>query len=143
LKIPEKAPGGSLLTNRILNEKGLREIPIITMAYIGDAVFELMVRTYMTAAGKRKIKDIHRDTVELVKAKSQAILVKEIFNELSEEERNIVKRGRNTKSTPSKNADIGDYRMSTGFEALLGYLYLKGEDERLLYLFEKALAIVH
>ena len=143
MKIPEKAPGGSLLTNRILNEKGLREIPIITMAYIGDAVFELMVRTYMTAAGKRKIKDIHRDTVELVKAKSQAILVKEIFNELSEEERNIVKRGRNTKSTPSKNADIGDYRMSTGFEALLGYLYLKGEDERLLYLFEKALAIVH
>jgi len=143
LKIPEKAPGGSLLTNRILNEKGLREIPIITMAYIGDAVFELMVRTYMTAAGKRKIKDIHRDTVEIVKAKSQAILVKEIFNELSEEERNIVKRGRNTKSTPSKNADIGDYRMSTGFEALLGYLYLKGEDERLLYLFEKALAIVH
>ncbi len=143
MKIPEKAPGGSLLTNRILNEKGLREIPIITMAYIGDAVFELMVRTYMTAAGKRKIKDIHRDTVEIVKAKSQAILVKEIFNELSEEERNIVKRGRNTKSTPSKNADIGDYRMSTGFEALLGYLYLKGEDERLLYLFEKALAIVH
>lgn len=142
MKIPGKEPGGNLLINNGLNDNNVRDLPIITMAYIGDAVFELMVRTYVATAGKRKIKDIHLDTVKLVKAKSQARLIKEIFDELSEEEHDIVRRGRNAKSTPSKNADVGDYRMSTGFEALFGYLYLKGEDKRLLYLFQKALTIL-
>jgi len=131
-----------LLINNILEEKDLQEIPTVTLAYIGDAVFELMVRTYIATAGKRKIKDIHRDTVEIVKAKSQARLIKQLFGELSEEEQDIVKRGRNTKSTPPKNANVGDYRMSTGYEALLGYLYLKGEEERLFYLFKRSLKVL-
>lgn len=122
-----------------VDAKSLREYPAVVLAYIGDAVFELLVRTHIVASGKRKVKDIHLDTVGLVKAESQARVIRHIFDELSEEEQDIVKRGRNAKSTPPKNADIGDYHMSTGFEALLGYLYLKGDEARLLYLVNKAL----
>lgn len=122
-----------------VDDKSLREYPAVVLAYIGDAVFELLVRSHIVATGKRKVKDIHLDTVGLVKAESQARVIRQIFAELSEEEQDIVKRGRNAKSTPPKNADISDYHMSTGFEALLGHLYLKGDEERLLYLVNKAL----
>jgi ribonuclease-3 family protein len=122
-----------------VDDKSLREYSAIVLAYIGDAVFELLVRTHIVASGKRKVKDIHLDTVGVVKAESQARVIRQIFDELSEEEQDIVKRGRNAKSTAPKNADIGDYHMSTGFEALIGYLYLKGDEDRLLYLVNKAL----
>ncbi|MEN6326066.1 MAG: ribonuclease III domain-containing protein [Syntrophomonas sp.] len=128
-----------LLMHEQVDAKSLREYPAVVLAYIGDAVFELLVRNHIVASGKRKVKDIHLDTVGLVKAESQARVIRQIFEELSEEEQDIVKRGRNAKSTPPKNADIGDYHMSTGFEALLGYLYLKGDEDRLLYLVNKAL----
>jgi ribonuclease-3 family protein len=100
-----------------------------------------MVRTHIVSAGNRKIRAIHRDTVEIVKAQSQARIVRQIFDELSEEEQDLVRRGRNMKSSPTRNADLQDYRMSTGFEALLGYLYLKGDEERLLFLVNRALGI--
>lgn len=128
-----------LLMHEEVDAKSLREYPAVVLAYIGDAVFELLVRNHIVASGKRKVKDIHLDTVGLVKAESQARVIRQMFDELSEEEQDIVKRGRNAKSTPPKNADIGDYHMSTGFEALLGYLYLKGDEDRLLYLVNKAL----
>lgn len=123
-----------------VDEKSLREYPAVVLAYIGDAVFELLVRTHIVASGKRKVKEIHLDTVDLVKAASQARVIRQMFEELAEDEQDIVKRGRNAKSTPPKNADIGDYHMSTGFEALLGYLYLKGDEDRLLFLVNKALS---
>jgi len=122
-----------------LDESVLREYSAVVLAYIGDAVFELLVRTHIVAGGQRKIKDIHQDTVELVKAESQAKVVRQLFNELTEDEQHIVKRGRNARSKVPRSAETGDYRMSTGFEALLGYLYLKGEEDRLLYLVEKIL----
>jgi ribonuclease-3 family protein len=128
----------SLLTHDPVDEKTLREYPAVILAYIGDAVFELLVRNHIVASGKRKVKDIHLDTVGLVKAENQARVIRQIFAELSEEEKDIVKRGLNAKSTPPKNADSGDYHMSTGFEALIGYLYLKGDEDRLLYLVNKA-----
>lgn len=140
MKIQKKGQGGNLLIDSNFKPENSSDISIATMAYIGDAVFELMVRTHVATARKRKLKDIHLDTVELVRAKSQAKLVKKIADELSEEEHNIVRRGRNIKTTPAKNAEMIDYRMSTGFEALLGYLYLRGEKKRLNYLFQKALA---
>ena len=130
-----------MLIDSKFNSANINDISIATMAYIGDAVFELMVRTHFATASKRRLKDIHLDTVNLVKAKSQAKLVRDIAAELSAEEYDIVRRGRNIKTTPAKNVDIVDYRMSTGFEALLGYLYLKSEQERLDYLFQKALAV--
>lgn len=119
-------------------DKDLREYSVVVLAYIGDAVFELMVRTHIVASGNRKIKNIHHDTVEVVKAESQARLVRRIAAELTDEEQEIVRRGRNAKTSPTKNADISDYRLSTGFEALLGYLYLKGDEERLMSLIERA-----
>lgn len=122
-----------------LENKDLREYSAVVLAYIGDAVFELMVRTHILASGRRKIRDIHHDTVKVVKAESQARAIRQLFDELGEDEKDIVRRGRNAKSTPPRHADPGDYSMSTGFEALLGYLYLKGEEGRLLYLVNRAL----
>lgn len=141
MKIPGKELDGSLLKYNVVEENTLREYSPVVLAYIGDAVFELIVRTHIVAEGNRKVKDIHHDTVELVKAESQARVIRQLFDELGEEEQDIVKRGRNAKSTPPKHADLGDYKMSTGFEALLGYLYLKGDEERLLYLVNKAMGI--
>jgi len=122
-----------------LNETTLNEYSPLILAYIGDAVFELLVRTHVVSSGQRRIKDIHLNTVEIVKADHQAGIVRQIFDELSEEEQDIVRRGRNTRSNPPKNSDMQAYRLSTGFEALLGYLYLKGDEERLLCLVNKAL----
>lgn len=121
------------------DENALRECSPLILAYIGDAVFELIVRTHIVEIGQRKIKDIHLDTVAMVKADSQAHIIRQIIDELSEAEQDIVRRGRNTHSHPPKNADIQAYRMSTGFEALLGYLYLKGDEERLSYLLKRIL----
>jgi ribonuclease-3 family protein len=122
-----------------LDEKTLQEYTPLVLAYIGDAVYELLVRTHIVAAGHRRLKDIHLGTVELVKADNQARFIRQIADELSAEEQDVVRRGRNTHSNPPKNADMQAYRMSTGFEALLGYLYLKGEEERLLYLVNRVL----
>lgn len=124
--------------NRV-DENTLREYSPLVLAYIGDAVFELAVRTHIAESGPRRIRDIHHDTVAVVNADSQADIVQFISAELNEAEQDIVRRGRNTHSHPPKNADIQAYRMSTGFEALLGYLYLKGDDERLGYLLHRAL----
>lgn len=122
-----------------IDNKALQEYSAVVLAYIGDAVFELLVRTRLATEGPRKIKNLHQDAVARVRADSQARAIRHIMPELTEEEQEIVRRGRNAKSTPPKHADLLDYRMSTGFEALLGYLYLKGEQERLLFLVEKAL----
>ena len=122
-----------------LDEAQLRQTSAIILAYVGDAVFELMVRTHLVAMGPRKVRDIHLDTVDKVKAESQARIIQELLPELSEEEKDVYLRGRNAKATPPKHALIGDYRMSTGFEALIGYLYLKGDQGRLMYIIQRAL----
>ncbi|HPF43520.1 MAG TPA: ribonuclease III domain-containing protein [Syntrophomonadaceae bacterium] len=128
-----------MLKNDNIIIKDIKDYPPIVLAYLGDAVFELLVRTSMVTGGKRKIKEIHLDTVQIVNAESQAKVLREVFDDLSEEEKDIVRRGRNAKSTPPRHADSGDYHMSTGFEALLGYLYLKGDTLRIEELVEKAL----
>ena len=123
-----------------LDEQELREYSSIVLAYVGDAVFELMVRTHLVKAGNRKVKNLHRDAVAIVKAESQARVIRQMFDSLSEAEQEIVMRGRNAKSTAPRHVDVQEYRMSTGFEALLGYLYLKGDEERLHTLVNMALA---
>jgi ribonuclease-3 family protein len=123
------------------DESSLLEASPLVLAYIGDAVFELLVRTHFVSSGSRHMKDIHLDTVAMVKAQSQAEIVRHIMDELNEEEQDIVRRGRNTRSNLPRNADLQAYRMSTGFEALLGYLYLKGDQERLLHLVNRALEL--
>lgn len=112
----------------------------VVLAYVGDAVYELMARTRMVSGPLKKIKDLHRETVEVVRAESQARVLREIYPELDEREQDIVRRGRNAKSTPgNRHQDLFDYKMSTGFEALLGFLYLNGEMARLEVLVNRAL----
>lgn len=127
-------------THEPLDDHQLREYSPLSLAFVGDAVLELAVRTRLVTGARRRMKDLHLETVEVVKAESQARLVRHLLPELTEAEQDIVRRGRNARSTPPRNAEPADYALSNGFEALLGYLYLKGDEERLLYLIEQALA---
>lgn len=104
----------------------------LTLAFIGDAVYELYVRTRLMKFGSLSANKLHKMAINYVKANAQANSVKAIIDNLSESELSVYKRGRNTKSaTVPKNADMADYRMATGFEALLGYLYLDKQTDRL------------
>ena len=111
----------------------------LVLAYIGDSVYELYVRTLLVSHGSIQVAKLHKKAIAFVKAKSQAELLEEVIqSELTDDEKDIVRRGRNAKSgTVPKNAELVDYRMATGLEALFGYLYLIGNIERLVYLFDK------
>ena len=103
-----------------------------TLAFVGDGVYELYVRTPLMKFGSLNVNKLHKLAINYVKAAAQAKSVKSILELLNEEELSIYKRGRNAKSaTVPKNADMTDYRMATGFEALVGYLYLCGAESRL------------
>lgn len=104
----------------------------LVLAYIGDAVYELMIRTKIVNDGNMQVNKLHRKSSSLVKAKTQADLIKMLKPYLTEEETAVFKRGRNAKSaTVAKNADMTDYRMATGFEALIGWLFLSERFERM------------
>lgn len=103
----------------------------LALAYVGDAVFELFIRTMLVGSGK-KVRDLHRESIKYVKASAQAYILRNIDKYLTEDEKDIVRQARNAKvNTVPKHAKIMDYHYSTGFEALLGYLYLTGENDRL------------
>ena len=113
----------------------------LTLAYIGDGIYEIIIRTLIvTKSGNEQVNKLHKKSSSLVKAETQAKLIHAIMDELNEEEERIYKRGRNAKSfTSAKNASISDYRTATGFEALCGYLYMKSDMERLLFLIKSGL----
>lgn len=111
----------------------------LVLAYLGDCVYELFVRTHLIADANLPVKRLHRSACELVKAHSQAELYHRICDMLTEEEDAIYRRGRNTDSRPPKNADMQDYKSATGVETLIGYLYLKGKHERIIELLTKLL----
>lgn len=103
----------------------------LALAYVGDAVFELFVRTQVVGTGK-KVRDLHQETTAFVKASAQAQILRQLEPELTEKERAVARTARNAKvNTVPKNAKVMDYHYSTGFEALLGYLYLSDQTERL------------
>ena len=105
------------------------------LAYIGDDVYDLIIRTIVLELGNGRVKNFHKIASGVVKAESQAKLAKEILSLLTEDELAIYRHGRNAKSaTSAKNASIADYRVATGLEALMGYLYLRHDMERLLFL---------
>ena len=104
----------------------------LVLAYIGDAVFEVYVRTHIAKQGNIKPNALHKASIGFVCAKAQANILEKIEEELSEEELNIVRRGRNANSnTIPKNASVADYKKATAFEALIGYLFLKNNISRL------------
>jgi ribonuclease III family protein len=111
------------------NAKGLSSL---ALAFIGDAVWEVYVRNHVLNKGFRRPADLHNETTKYVRAQAQAMLADLVWDLLTEEEQQVLKRGRNAKSgTVRKNADILDYRHSTGFEALIGYLYGQADSARL------------
>ena len=112
----------------------IRTYSPLTFAYIGDAVFEIIVRTVIVEQGQRPANALHKHTTKIVCAGTQARLIEAVYDDLSEEEQNIYRRGKNT-----KNASLSDYRKATGFEALCGYLFLKNDMERAIEVVKKAL----
>ena len=115
-----------------LKEVEAREYSPLALAYLGDAVYELAIRTFVMNHGNTQVNKMHKKTAGLVKAEAQANFYKVLEKELTEEEKAVYRRGRNAKSvTMAKHATMKDYRMATGFEALMGYLYLTEQMERM------------
>ncbi len=103
----------------------------LTLAYLGDCVYELYVRSHIVKDGNAKVNDLHRLATSYVRANAQAEFYHKIKSILTEEEDAAFRRGRNAKSQPPKNADMMDYKIATGVETLIGHLYVKGETERI------------
>lgn len=108
----------------------------LTLAFLGDAVFELRVREKLAEAGSMPVSKLHKKAVSVVCAKAQAKAVEQLDGILTEEELRIFKRGRNTRSHVPKNADPGEYRFATGLETLFGFLHITGNIQRETELFE-------
>lgn len=132
----EESITGSL-TESIWKEFGLnnldpKQMSPLVLAYIGDSVFDVVIKSYVVEHGNVQVNKMNKMTSNIVKAESQSVMIGFIEDELSEEELGIYKRGRNAKSyTKAKNASVSDYRRATGYEALVGYLYLQGRYDRL------------
>lgn len=126
----------------------LKDIDIVsysplTLAYIGDGIYEIVIRTIIVDKANRQVNKIHKAASDLVKAHTQAELVFAIMDMLTEEETVIYKRGRNAKAvTRAKNASMSDYRTATGFEALIGWLYLTEQSERMFELIKTGLNLI-
>lgn len=123
-------------------EADARSLPPLVLAYIGDAFFNLYVRTRLLAFEQNRVRVLHSYGARMVSATLQAHALRQLEDELTEEEQSVIRRGRNAKSTVPKSASVGDYRASTGLEALLGYLYLRGDEARLTALAEKIFVII-
>lgn len=107
----------------------------LALAYLGDAVYDLVIRSLVMSRGNVQVNKMHKKTASLVKAEAQAQMYMLLEEELTEEEKAVYRRGRNAKSvTMAKNASMRDYRMATGFEALMGYLFLTEQLERMAQL---------
>ena len=118
-----------------LEDTDIRTYSPLTLAYIGDAIYELVIRTILVEKGNAQVNKLHQRASKLVKASAQSEIIEKLKPYLTEEETGIFKRGRNAKSfTMAKNASMSDYRRATGFEALMGYLYLTEQWDRMLEL---------
>ncbi len=123
-------------------EQDIRSYSPLALAYIGDSIYDLVIRTVVVGRGSRPVNELHRRTVIYVKAQAQAKMALALMDELTEEESAVFKRGRNAKPyTTAKNASKADYHRATGFEALMGYLYLTERTDRMLYLIKKGIEL--
>lgn len=118
-----------------MQEVDIREYSPLTLAYIGDSIYDLIIKSLVINEGNKQVQKLHQETSSLVQASAQSKMMRTLQEILTEEEHAIYKRGRNAKSvSPAKNQSITDYRRATGFEALMGYLYLKKDMKRLINL---------
>ncbi len=121
-------------------EVDIRTYSPLTLAYIGDAIFEMVIRTLIVEKGQRAANSLHKHTTKIVCAGTQAAMIETLSDVLTDEEQSIYRRGKNTKiNSSAKNASLADYRKATGFEALCGYLYLSGNTKRVVELIKIAL----
>lgn len=112
----------------------------LVWAYVGDSVYELFIRTNLVNNSNEKVHKLHVNAIKFVKAAGQAKILKSIEDELTDEEKNIVRRARNTQNHHiAKNATPAEYAYATAFEGLIGYLYLTKQDERLKYILNRSL----
>ncbi|SHH93008.1 ribonuclease-3 family protein [Sporobacter termitidis DSM 10068] len=115
----------------------IKNISALGLAHVGDAVYELMVRTWLCASGRATAKGLHKAAITYVSAPAQARGVQKLLPVLTEEEHAVFRRGRNTRvNSVPRNATLEEYHASTGFETLFGYLWLKNRADRLNELFE-------
>ena len=119
-----------------MDDKTIQSTPTLNLAFIGDGVYDLLVREYLVTHSAAHVGELNQMKVKMVNCKSQAEYIKLILPVLTEEETEIYKRGRNTKvNSASKHSTLSDYHAATGLEALFGWLYLKGRQERINELF--------
>ena len=124
-----------------LESKDIRTYSPLTLAFVGDCVFDLLIRTVIVERANQAPNQLHQKKSKMVKASAQAALAETLLEELSEEEQAVYKRGRNAKSgTSAKNASIADYRKATGLEALIGFWFLTGQEERMILMVKEGLA---
>lgn len=124
---------GSIISSMELDDIEVDTYSPLTLAYIGDAIYELVIRTKIVTAANIQVNKLHKKSSSLVKAETQAKMIKLLMEDLDDKELSIYKRGRNAKSyTKAKNASVIDYRNATGFEALMGYLYLSHNTKRMM-----------
>ena len=116
-----------------LKEVNVNQYSPLVLAYIGDCVYDLIIKTMVINGGNKQVHKLHEETSSYVQASTQSLMMRTMQEHLNEEEHAIYRRGRNAKSvSPAKNQSITDYRRATGFEALIGYLYLKQDYKRLM-----------
>lgn len=136
----EKSLDELLKENFQMKEASAKSYSPLVLAYIGDGIYDLVIRTVVVNRGNTQANKLHKKTSSLVKAASQSAMIDGLLELLTEEEMAVYKRGRNAKSaTMAKNATMADYRKATGFEALMGYLYLDNQWERMVYLIKEGL----
>lgn len=136
----EKSLDELLKENFQMKEVGAKSYSPLVLAYIGDGIYDLVIRTVVVNRGNTQANKLHKKTSNLVKAAAQSTMIDGLLGILTEEEMAVYKRGRNAKSaTMAKNATMQDYRKATGFEALMGYLYLDNQWERMVYLIKEGL----
>ncbi|MDO4474980.1 MAG: ribonuclease III domain-containing protein [Eubacteriales bacterium] len=123
-----------------MQEVDIKTYSPLALAYIGDCIFDLVIKNIVLNRGNKQVQKLHRETSMIVQASSQSKMMRVIQDELNEEEHTVYKRGRNSKTvSPAKNQSVTDYRRATGFEALIGYLYLKKDWKRMLELIKMGL----
>ena len=126
-----------------IKEVDIRTYSPLTLAYIGDGIFDLVIRSIVVGRGNTRANELHHRTSHIVKAHTQAEMAEKLLPVLTETENDIYRRGRNAKSpTMAKNETMSDYRKATGFEALMGYLYLTDQFERIVSLVKEGLAAI-
>ena len=126
-----------------LGEVDIHTYSPLVLAFIGDGIFDLILRSVLVGRGNRAVEGLHKSKSKYVKAGAQAQMAEALLPEMTQEEQDVYRRGRNAKSyTSAKNASIAEYRKATGLEALCGYLYLQGKTQRLMDLIDQGMRLI-